>query len=42
MSHNGHNLHSASKLQNWIEHELIHLAAQDEEEVIETEVVVSN
>ncbi len=38
MSHNGHNLHSASKLQNWIEHEMIHLAAQDEEEVIETEI----
>ena len=38
MSHNGHNLHSASKLQNWIEHELIHLAAQDEEEVIATEI----
>ncbi len=38
MSHNGHNLHSASKLQNWIEHELIHLAALDEEEVIETEI----
>ena len=38
MSHNGHNLHSASRLQNWIEHELIHLAAQDEEEVIETEI----
>ena len=38
MSHNGHNLHSASKLQNWIEHELIHLAALDEEEVIATEI----
>lgn len=38
MSHNGHNLHSASKLQNWIEHELIHLAALDEEEIVETEI----
>ena len=38
MSHNGHNLHSASRLQNWIEHELIHLATLDEEEVIGTEI----
>jgi len=38
MSQNGHNLHGASKLQNWIEHEMIHLAALDEEEVVETEI----
>lgn len=38
MSHNGHNLHNASKLQNWIEHELIHLASLDEEETIATEI----
>ena len=38
MSHNGHNLHSASRLQNWIEHELIHLATLDEEEVIGTDI----
>jgi len=38
MSHNGHNLHNASKLQNWIEHEIIHLAALDEEEIVETEI----
>ncbi len=38
MSHNGHNLHNASKLQNWIEHELIHLATLDEEEVVETDI----
>jgi len=38
MSNNGHNLHSASRLQNWIEHELIHLAAVDEEEVVETDI----
>ena len=38
MSHNGHSLHNASKLQNWIEHELIHLAEQNEEELVETEI----
>jgi hypothetical protein len=38
MSHNGHNLQNASKLQNWIEHELIHLATLDEEEVVETDI----
>ena len=38
MSHNGHNLHSTSRLQNWIEHELIHLATLDEEEIIETDI----
>jgi hypothetical protein len=37
-SHNGRNLHNASRLQNWIKHELIHLAAQDAEEVIETDI----
>ncbi len=39
MSHNGHNLNDGSKLQNWIEHELIHLAAQDEEELVETKIL---
>ena len=38
MAHNGHNLHDASRLQNWIEHELIHLAALEEEEIVETEI----
>jgi hypothetical protein len=38
MNHNGHNLHNASNLQNWIEHELIHLAALDEEEVVEINI----
>jgi hypothetical protein len=38
MSHNGHNLHSGSKLQNWIEHELIHLASLDEAETVDTEI----
>ena len=38
MNHNGHNQHDGSKLQNWIEHELIHLAAQEDEELVETEI----
>ena len=38
MSHNGHNLDNASRLQNWIEHELNHLAAAEEEEAAETDI----
>ena len=38
MSNNGHNLHSTSKMQSWIEHELIHLATVDEEEATETDI----
>lgn len=38
MSHNGHNLDNTSRLQNWIEHELDHLAAAEEEEAAETDI----
>ena len=38
MSENDHGFGSGSKLQNWIEHELIHLAMQNQEEAVETEL----
>ena len=38
MSENDHGFGSGSKLQNWIEHELIHLAVHEQEEALETEL----
>jgi len=42
MAINGHGFQSGTQLQNWVEHELAHLAAQDGEEPAETELADRN